>query len=112
VVDDTATLAELTDRAEAAVHVGVPAPAVDALLDLAALHARDGRIEAALDACYSAVVFDPDSVALHLMLAQLYAERGWASLADDKLRLLERLAHLDGDRVAIAAIAGVRSERD
>jgi tetratricopeptide (TPR) repeat protein len=112
VVDDTATLAELTDRAEAAVHVGVPAPAVDALLDLAALHARDGRIEAALDACYSAVVFDPDSVALHLMLAQLYAERGWASLADDKLRLLERLAHLDGDRVAIAAIAGLRSERD
>jgi len=85
---------------------------VDALLDLAALHARDGRIDAALDACYSAVGFDPDSVALHLMLAQLYAGRGWATLADDKLRLLERLAHLDGDRVAIAAIAGVRSERD
>jgi len=112
VVDDGATLAELTARAEAAVDLGIPAPAVDALLDLAALHARDGRIDAALDACYSAVGFDPDSVALHLMLAQLYAGRGWATLADDKLRLLERLAHLDGDRVAIAAIAGVRSERD
>ena len=111
-VPDNATLTELAARAEAAIEAGVSAPAVNALLDLAALHTRDGRIEAALDACYSAVTFDPDNVALHLALAQLYAERGWDVLADEKLRLLERLARLDGDRVAIAAIAGVRSERD
>jgi len=107
-----ATLVAYLARAEAAVEAGVPEPAVEALLDLSALHARDGRIDAALDACYAALTFDPDSVALHLALAQLYAGRGWASLADDKLRLLERLARLDGDRVAIAAIAGVRADLD
>ena len=107
-----AVLAEYLARAEAAVAAGVPAPAVDALLELSALHRRDGRIDAALDACYSALTFDPDSVALHLALVQLYAGRGWASLADEKLRLLERLARLDGDRVAIAAIAGVRADLD
>jgi len=107
-----ATVAAYLARAEAAVEAGIAGPAVDALLDLSALHARDGRIEAALDACYSALSFDPDSVALHLALAQLYAGRGWTPLADEKLRLLERLAQLDGDRVAIAAIAGVRADLD
>jgi tetratricopeptide (TPR) repeat protein len=107
-----AVLADYIARAEAAVIAGVPGPAVDALLDLSALHVRDGRIEAALDACYTALSFDPDSVALHLALAQLYGGRGWTPLADEKLRLLERLARLDGDRVAIAAIAGVRADLD
>ncbi len=106
-----ATAAGLAARAEAAVGAGVPEPAVEALLDLAALHSRDGRIEAALEACYSAVSFDPDSVALHLMLVELYSERGWDGLAAAKLDLLERLAHLDGDDRAVADIAGVRAAR-
>ena len=84
---------------------------MDALLDLAALYAREGRVEAALDACYAALSFDPDSVALHLALAELYIGRGWDGLATEKLDLLERLARLDGDEAAVADIAGLRAIR-
>jgi tetratricopeptide (TPR) repeat protein len=108
---DGATTAELEARAEAAADAGVPGPAVDTLLDLAALHARDGRVAAALEACYTAVSFDPDSIALHLALVELYAGRGWDALAGEKLDLLERLARLDGDESAIADIAIVREAR-
>jgi tetratricopeptide (TPR) repeat protein len=104
-----ATLAELAAKAEAAVEARVPEPAVEALLDLAALHARDGRIDAALDACYSAVTFDADNIALHLALAELYAERGWTSLVSEKLSLLHRLGELDGDGETLADVAAVRA---
>lgn len=106
-----ATAAGLAARAEAAADAGVPQPAVDALLDLAALLARDGRVEAALDACYAAASFDPGNVALHLALADLYSGLGWDVLADEKLDLLERLARLDGDERALADIAGARAQR-
>jgi tetratricopeptide (TPR) repeat protein len=104
-----ATGAEMAARAEAAVDAGVPGPAVDALLDLAAVHTRDGLVDAALDACYAAVSFDPDNVALHLTLVELYAGRGWDGLAGEKLDLLERLARLDEDEQALINIAGVRA---
>jgi tetratricopeptide (TPR) repeat protein len=106
-----ATANGLSARAEAAVEAGVPEAAVEALLDLAALHAGEGRVEAALDACYAALSFDPDSVPLHLALVQLYAERGWDALMTEKLDLLERLARLDGDEGAIADISGLRAAR-
>ncbi len=104
----SATEAELAARAAAAVDAGVAQPAVDALLDLATLHAREGRIDAALDACYTAVSFDPGNVALHLALVELYQGRGWDVLVDEKLALLQRLARLDGDARALADIAGAR----
>ena len=106
-----ATAAELATRAEAAADAGVPQPAVDALLDAAALHARDGHVDAALDACYIALSFDPDSVALHLAMAELYIGRGWDALAAEKLGLLERLARLDGDEAALAAVARLSAIR-
>ncbi len=105
------TVAELSARAEAANDARAPERALEAMLDLAALHARDGRIEAALDTCYAALSLDPDSVALHLALAELYTQRGWDGLANEKLELLERLARLDGDEGAVAEIAGVRAGR-
>ncbi len=110
-VPSGATATEMAARAEAAVEAGVPQPAVDALLDLAALHARDGRVDAALDACYSAVSFDPGNVALHLVLVELYDARGWEALAGEKVSLLERLARLDGDERTLADILGVRATR-
>jgi tetratricopeptide (TPR) repeat protein len=110
-IPDSATAAELATRAEEAVAAAVPQPAVDALLDLATLHARDGRVDAALDACYAAVSFDPGNVALHLALVELYDGRGWEALAGEKVSLLERLARLDGDERALAAIDGVRASR-
>jgi tetratricopeptide (TPR) repeat protein len=106
-----ATVAELAARAESELDAGTPEPAVNALLDLAAAYRRDGDVDAALDACYSALSFDPDSVALHLALAELYLDHGWDGLAAEKLDLLERLAQLDGDEAAVVEIAGLRADR-
>lgn len=105
------TAEELAARAEAASDGREPAAAVDALLDLAAAQAADGHIDAALDACYAALSFDPDHVGLHLALVELYGMRGWDTLVSEKLVLLERLARLDDDDAALSAIAGVRSGR-
>ena len=74
------------------------ARSLDRLLDLASGYRRDGRADAALDTCYLALSVAPDDVGLHLALVELYDERGWTSLAGEKLDLLDRLAALDGDR--------------
>ncbi len=96
-------------RAEDAITAGAPAEALPLLLDLAAAYRRDGRIDAALDACYLALSLDPDDIALHLGLVELYEERGWTVLATEKLDLLDRLVALDdgagADRVAAARAA-------
>ncbi len=104
------SLDDLTARVEAASDAGQPGAAAEALLDLGALHMRDGRPDAALDAYYAAVSFDPGSPTLHLALARLYADRGWDALAAEKLDLLERLARLDGDEAA-AGVAAAREAR-
>ena len=83
--------------AEAPLHAGDFASAHDGLLAAARAHRRAGRLSAAVDACYLAIglaPFDPD---LHLLLAELYLERGWRAPAVEKLLLLGRLAVLDDD---------------
>ena len=69
------------------------------LLDLAAAYRRDGRIDAALDACYLALSLDPDDVALHLG-ARRAVRRSAAgpSSRREKLDLLDRLVALDDGR--------------
>ncbi len=111
VISAGVTVADLSASVEAATDAGAPERALEAMLDLAALHARDGRIEAALDACYTALSLDPDSVALHLALVELYTQRGWDLLATEKLELLERIARLDGDEGTVAEIAGLLATR-
>ncbi len=106
-----ADLAEAAARAESAVAADDPDVAVGALLDLADAYARAGCLEAALDACYEGLAFDPDGVAVHLQLVELYAARGWATLAAEKLDLLERLARLEGDDDAAVRVAGTRARR-
>jgi len=105
------TTAELAERADAAVDAGEAGPALEALLDVATAYARDGRADAALDACYAALVLDPDNVGLHLALVDLYAERDWSALVGEKLDLLARLVKLDGDEDAMAEVATARAER-
>lgn len=102
---------ELVARAEAALDAGTGGPAVEALLDAAAAHLRDGHADAALDACYTALSLDPDSVDLHLTLVELYDERGWDALAGEKLDLVASLARLDADEGALARVAAVRAGR-
>ncbi|HKF84332.1 MAG TPA: hypothetical protein VKB30_00995 [Candidatus Limnocylindrales bacterium] len=96
----------LMRRADDAIAGGEGNAALPLLLDLASAHRRDGRIDAALDACYLALSLEPDDIGLHLGLVELYDERGWAVLAAEKLDLLDRLVGLDdgagADRLAAA----------
>jgi tetratricopeptide (TPR) repeat protein len=108
---DGVTTAGLADLADAAVEAAAPGAALERLLDLAAAYRRDGSVDAAIDACYLALSFDPDSVGLHLALVELYDERGWDAVAGEKLDLVERLARLDGDDEALARVVAARAGR-
>jgi tetratricopeptide (TPR) repeat protein len=94
--------------AQTALDSGPPELALERLLDLAAACRRDGRLDAALDACYRAVALDPDHVDLHLGMAELYALRGWSALAAEKLDLVGRLAAIDNDPDALGRVAASR----
>jgi tetratricopeptide (TPR) repeat protein len=85
--------------AEAALHAGDFESAHDGLLAAARAHRRAGRLSAAVDACYLAIGLAPSDPDLHLLLAELYLDRGWRGQAIDKLLLLGRLADLDDDAV-------------
>lgn len=104
-------LAELTREAEATLERRVQGVGLDTLLDLATAYRRDGHAEAALDTCYLALSIAPDDLNLHLALVELYDERGWSSLASEKLDLLDRLAVLDADASHLALLAGTRGAR-
>lgn len=80
-------------------------------LDLAVVHARAGRVDAAVDACYQALSLDPDDVGIHLALVELYDTRGWTALGTEKLALLERLTGLGGDAEALDRVRTVRAAR-
>jgi tetratricopeptide (TPR) repeat protein len=103
-------LEALARDAERALDTGDPS-ASDRLLDLAAACLREGRINAALDACYEALALRPDDASLHLALVRLYDHEGWTALASEKLDLLARLADLGDDQEAAARIAAVRTGR-
>ncbi|HYX11932.1 MAG TPA: tetratricopeptide repeat protein [Candidatus Acidoferrum sp.] len=83
--------------AEAALYAGDFASAREGLLAAARAHRRAGRLSAAVDACYLAIGLAPSDPDLHLLLAELYLDRGWRSQAVEKLLLLGRLADLDDD---------------
>ena len=83
--------------AEEALHAGRADEARDGFILAARSHRRAGRTVAAIDALYLALAIAPADVDLHLLLAELYIERGWRGPAIDKLVLLARLADLTGD---------------
>jgi tetratricopeptide (TPR) repeat protein len=97
--------------AEEALAAGDHAAALSGLLAAATAHSAAGRSVAAIDACYLALPIAPADADLHLLLAELYLERGWRPLAADKLVLLARLAALADDgltRKRICTLAGDR----
>jgi tetratricopeptide (TPR) repeat protein len=63
----------------------------------AAGHRAIGQYQAAMDACYQALAIKPADPDVHLLLAELYLDRGWRGPAADKLVLLGRLSLLTGD---------------
>jgi tetratricopeptide (TPR) repeat protein len=78
------------------------------LLVRAAHAQRDaGHVDAAIDACYQALAVAPADPELHVVLAELYVDRGWQQLAAEKLLLLGRLVELTGDESARARLCGV-----
>jgi tetratricopeptide (TPR) repeat protein len=96
--------------AEAALYAGDPA-ARDHLLASARAHRRAGRTSAALDACDLAIAVAPSDVDLHMLLAELYLDRGWRPLAVEKVVLLGRLADLDADAAARGRLRDLVAER-
>ena len=118
--------------AEAAGAPAVPAPPDPALLTLAveeALEAGEfdearrraliaanghravGQFHAAMDACYQALAILPSDPDIHLLLAELYLDRGWRGPAADKLVLLGRLAQLTGDGATRARLCYLAAAR-
>ena len=63
-----------------------------------------GQFHASIDACYEALAVAPADPGIHFALAQLYLDRGWRSLAADKLVLIGRLAQLTGDTATRARL--------
>ena len=133
------TRAAVGDDAEAATNgagSGPPSPADPSLLTLAveeSLEAGDldearrrallaaighrevGQFHAAMDACYQALAILPSDPDIHLLLAELYLDRGWLGPAADKLALLGRLSQLTGDgatRARLCYLAAARFPND
>jgi thioredoxin-like negative regulator of GroEL len=95
-------------EAEEALSAGHTDEAREGLLNAARSHRRVGRSFAAIDSLYLALAIAPADVDLHLLLAELYLERGWRGPAIDKLLLLARLADLaedDAVRQRLCALA-------
>lgn len=103
--------AGLARAAEAAIDGDDREAAVQRFLDLAAAYRRSGSPDAALDACYAGLSIVPDHAVIHLALVELYDERGWRSLADEKLALLERLVMLDENETVTAEVTEARATR-
>jgi tetratricopeptide (TPR) repeat protein len=83
--------------AETHLYAGELEDAHAGLLAAARAHRRAGRLVAAIDACYLAIGLAPSDPDLHLLLSELYLDRGWRTMAADKLLLLGRIAELDAD---------------
>jgi tetratricopeptide (TPR) repeat protein len=74
-------------------------------------HREVGQFHAAMDACYQALAILPSDPDIHLLLAELYLDRGWRGPAADKLALLGRLSQLTGDGATRARLCYLAAAR-
>jgi hypothetical protein len=105
-------LAVLRAVADALLESGDIRGGTERLLALAALHRAAGRLDAAMDACFALLVVTPADHRLQREIAAIQLERGWTGAAAEKVRLLARLADLDGDAEAQLALADFVAERE
>lgn len=96
----------LAARGEEAEDRGDVQAALEVAMAAARAHRAAGHAVAAIDACLRVQPLAPGDRELHLLLAELQADRGWTAVAAEKLRHLARLAELDGDPEAAARILG------
>ena len=101
----------LTLAVEAAIDAGDLDEARRRAVLAAAGHRSLGQLHAAIDACYEALAFAPADPDIHLALAALYLDRGWRTLAADKLVLLGRLVQLNGDNATRARLCYLAATR-
>ncbi len=81
------------------------------MLTAVALHRAAGRPDAALDVCLQLLALAPGDAYVHLAIAGLQLDRGWRSLATEKIALLLRLTALTGDTQAEADVHALAAER-
>lgn len=96
---------------EAAVESGDPVVIREVALTAAAGHRAADQPYAAIEVCYLALGAAPDDPGLHLALAESYLDRGWRTLAADKLVLLARLAELTDDPTTRAHLCDLAARR-
>lgn len=89
---------------EQALEAGDSAGAIDAWLDEAREHAAERHFDAAFDAALRALALDGGSTRVHVELARIYAQRGWAAEAAGHLASLRQLLDLAPDAQALAAV--------
>jgi tetratricopeptide (TPR) repeat protein len=84
-------------QAEDSLGTGDDATARDLFVRAAIAQRTAGHTDAAIDACYLALAVAPGDPELHVVMAELYLDRGWEAAAAEKLLLLGRLVELTGD---------------
>jgi tetratricopeptide (TPR) repeat protein len=80
---------------------------LDAALSAAHGFRAGGQLHAAIDVCYQALATNAADPAVHVALAELYVDRGWRTLAVDKLVLLSKLVDLTADEGTRARLCEV-----
>ncbi len=99
-----ATIEEAAARGDAAT-------AATAALAAARAYRAEGHVAAAFDACLLGIAERPGDVELHLLLADLAADRGWTGQAGDTYRALLRLVDLDGDTASAEVVRAAAAQR-
>jgi tetratricopeptide (TPR) repeat protein len=94
---------------EAAAATGDPDATREAALAAATGFRAGGQLHAAIDACYQALATNAADPGLHITLAELYVDRGWRTLASDKLVLLSKLVDLSADPTTRQRVCDVAS---
>lgn len=101
----------LTRTFEAALDAGNLDEARKQAVASASAYRAAGQFHASIDACYEALAIAPADPGVHFALAQAYMDRGWRSLAADKLVLIGRLAKLTGDTASQARLCDLVARR-
>jgi len=101
----------LMAEALAMIDGGDPKGARNLMLTAVAVHRAAGRPDAALDVCLQLLALAPGDAHVHLAIAGLQLDRGWRTLATEKIQLLLRLTALTGDTQAEADAHALAAER-
>ncbi len=84
--------------------------AVEGFIAAAAEYQQMGSLDAALDACFRALIVAAGAPGIHLRMVRVYLQLGWSDRAVERLVLLDRLLLLEEDRLAQEELFQLASE--